>query len=540
MPYTILLKRNATPGAVPTPASLSLGELALNTGDGLLYYLDGSGSYSGTVRAINADSASYAATASFLFGSILSASFATTAAFALNGGTGGSGGLSPTGTFTGSFTGAFQGTASFALNANTASFVNLARSASWVETSGSTQQFVFLNGRHLSGSSLLFVSGGGVVASGSRFIVSHSVARFLDVIELQQVEYSFPTGSDVTVGKVLTVVSGSNILATRTGWTVGSGTTSPSIFSQSIDNNQLTRWTTGIAQVAGQSYHVQFDNTQSVAGFIMDTQNSANDFPLVFALSSSIDSGSTWTPRGTFSGSSFVERTFFPFDATNILFRIVQPNGSLFWSIHEFNVYSARTAFQLGWRDVSGSVPLTSSYALQAGTASVSRTAITASYALLALSASYAPGAPSVSASYAETASFAISASWAPGGTGAALAVDDENVPVLASATKLNFTGAGVTATASGSTVNITVPGAGGLSRGLIFEETPSLSANQIHTGSISGFGKSFILFSVNVNTHSRVRLYSSQSYQIADLGRAIGTDPTSSEPGIIVDLVLS
>ena len=40
MANTIQIKRSATPGAVP--ASLAVGELALNRADGELYYLDAS------------------------------------------------------------------------------------------------------------------------------------------------------------------------------------------------------------------------------------------------------------------------------------------------------------------------------------------------------------------------------------------------------------------------------------------------------------------------------------------------------------------
>jgi hypothetical protein len=316
MPYTILLKRNSTPGVAPTPASLSLGELALNTGDGLLYYLDGSGSYSGTIRAINADTASFAATA----------------AFALNGGGSGSGGTQEVSGVIGRF-GIFSGS----------TFIT-----------GSTRLFV--------SNSLVQVSGGFGV-SGNLFI---------------------------------------------------SGTST---------------------QINGLTY--------------------------------------VWPPAFGISGT------------------VLSQNGS----------------GQLAWVTIN------------------------------------AP--PSVSASYAETASYAftaVSASWAPGGSGTPIAVDDEDVLITAAVTKFNFTGAGVSVTLSGSsTVDVTIPGsAGSLSRAQVSVETPTLTNNEIYTGSIGSFGKSFILFSVNVNTHSRVRLYSSQSFQIADRGRAIGVDPTGSEPGIIVDLVLS
>lgn len=617
MPYTILLKRNATPGVVPTPASLSLGELAINTGDGLLYYLDGSGSYSGTVRAINADTASYAVTAAFAmnggggggtqevsgvigrFGIFSGSTFITgssrlyvsnsvaqaSGGFGISGnlfisgtqisvngvtytwpttndasgtvltnnGAGGlawtfvsgsGGGASPTGTFTGSFTGAFQGTASAAQNSATSSLTTLARSSSWVDTSGSTNQFIFLNGRQLSGSNSLFRSGSAIVSVGTDFVASHSIARFFDVVELAQIQYSFPDG-DFSSGKVLTIVSGTNIFANRSGWTAGSGTTNPGIFSGSTDGDSLTRWSTEAGQANSQSFHVQFTTTESVAGFILDTQNSINDFPLVYALSSSVDSGSTWTPRGVFSGSAVNTQTFYPFRATNLLFRIVQPRTGFFWSIHEFNVYTARQAYQLGWRDASGSgaslsiasqssTVVTSPSVLNFfGNVQVSQSAGTASI-FLPVSTSLA--SRSLSSSFADQA---LSASWAPGSSGGQIEVRDEGVVVSSNANVINFIGTGVSASLSASVVNIDVGGGSSTARSIISVQTPSLAPNQIVTGTL-GIGRSFLLFSVNVNTDSRVRLYSSRSYLETDLTRTIGVDPTVAEPGIIVDLVLS
>src|SRR3954471_3045690 len=40
MPQTIQFRRSATPGAVPNPAALADGEIALNIADGKIFYLD--------------------------------------------------------------------------------------------------------------------------------------------------------------------------------------------------------------------------------------------------------------------------------------------------------------------------------------------------------------------------------------------------------------------------------------------------------------------------------------------------------------------
>lgn len=97
MAVKIELKRSAVPGKVPTTSSLALGEVAINTYDGKLYFkkevsgvqsiveLTGaSGSFTSASYALTS---SFAATASYFSGSIsnaISASFAATASFTPN------------------------------------------------------------------------------------------------------------------------------------------------------------------------------------------------------------------------------------------------------------------------------------------------------------------------------------------------------------------------------------------------------------------------------------------------------------------------
>lgn len=103
MTSSIFIKKSTVSGTVPTMAEITSSELALNLGDGGLFYLNATSSLVELVR-------------------VGSASFAETASFALNAGGGGT----TTGSFTGSFTGGFLGTASWADDVI---------SASWSETS---------------------------------------------------------------------------------------------------------------------------------------------------------------------------------------------------------------------------------------------------------------------------------------------------------------------------------------------------------------------------------------------------------------------
>jgi len=59
MANTIILKRSATPGKVPTTAQLALGEIAINTYDGLIFIKKDNGTPSiaqiGGVTSVNSE-----------------------------------------------------------------------------------------------------------------------------------------------------------------------------------------------------------------------------------------------------------------------------------------------------------------------------------------------------------------------------------------------------------------------------------------------------------------------------------------------------
>lgn len=106
------------------------------------------------------------------------------------------------------------------------------------------------------------------------------------------------------------------------------------------------------------------------------------------------------------------------------------------------------------------------------------------------------------------------------GGGGTALEIQDENVPVTASVGVLNFTGAGVTAAVSGGVVNVTIPGGGGGSALEVRDEGISLTT----TASILNFvgpGVTATLSGSVVNVEF--------SGSVSSLGRGIATVTTPS-----------
>lgn len=127
-------------------------------------------------------------------------------------------------------------------------------------------------------------------------------------------------------------------LITRSLWTSGSGTTNPSTFGNSIDGNASTRWDTNGSQAIGQTYTVNFNQLLRLNRFVMDTTNSANDYPTAVAVSSSLD-GTNWTPIGT-ATCAVITTYDFPqiINATHLRLTLSTVRTANYWSIHEFNI----------------------------------------------------------------------------------------------------------------------------------------------------------------------------------------------------------
>ena len=179
-------------------------------------------------------------------------------------------------------------------------------------------------------------------------------------------------------------------------------------------------------------------------------------------------------------------------------------------SSYAFTASSAISAFTAS-SAVSSSLSVSASYAFTASSAISSSYAFTASSAISAFTASSARSASlSISASYAFTASSAISSSYAftassaisaftassavsssyaltasflLGGASSAITVADEGT-AQGTATFLNFTGAGVTATVSANTASINIPGGAGAA--FPFSGSAQITGSLGVTGSVS------------------------------------------------------
>ena len=118
---------------------------------------------------------------------------------------------------------------------------------------------------------------------------------------------------------------------------------------------------------------------------------------------------------------------------------------------------------------------------------------------------------------------------------GTSIAVKDEGITVSSSATSLNFVGSGVSATASGSEVTVTIGGTGGgTGRQTMNITTASLTDGSTQNGS-APMAAAYRIYSITVDRACRIRLYPNGTYRTADAGRAIGTDPTGDH-GVMLD----
>jgi len=319
------LRRSAVPGRIPTTSSLDFGEIALNTYDGLAF-MKKSGSSGEQIVTL---------------------------------GTGTSGSF--TGSFSGSFTGSLLGTASWAQNAVTSSYILQAVSASFATTAANAVTSSYI----LNAVSASFASTASYVlnAVSSSFAATASIAT----------SASFAS----------TASSADNFLVRGT-------LTAQTIVAQTITSS--TEFITG---------------STKFGSLITDTHQFTGSVSITGSLTV-VGAGITGSLFGTSSWAQNAVTSSYILQAVSASFATSAANATT--ASYVLNAVSASFA----------------STAANATTASYVVTAQTASYVLNAVSASFATTAANattasyvlqaVSASFASTASIATSASYAANG----------------------------------------------------------------------------------------------------------------------------
>ncbi len=135
--------------------------------------------------------------------------------------------------------------------------------------------------------------------------------------------------------------AGTPVALARAGWTPSASTSGTDAPANALDGNAATRWSTGAAQAAGQSFEVNMGSPQTFDEVTIDAGPSTGDYPSGYTVSVSTN-GSNWTQVAAGTGSAqLVTVTFPPQTAQYVQVVLTQGNATgNWWSIAELNVWA--------------------------------------------------------------------------------------------------------------------------------------------------------------------------------------------------------
>ncbi len=107
-----------------------------------------------------------------------------------------------------------------------------------------------------------------------------------------------------------------------------------------VDGDDTTRWSSNKPQAPGMWFQIELPAATEVAGLVLDSSKSGNDYPRGYKVELSND-GSAWEkPVLQGEGNNAVTELIFPKPAKTKFIRITQTGEAkgTFWSIHELEV----------------------------------------------------------------------------------------------------------------------------------------------------------------------------------------------------------
>jgi len=126
----------------------------------------------------------------------------------------------------------------------------------------------------------------------------------------------------------------------RSGWTAtASSNGNADQPFKALDGDYSTRWSTGIAQAAGQYFQVDMKSPKTFSKIALDSTGDDNDYPRTYQVYVSND-GATWgNPIASGNGSGLTNITFSAQSSQYI--KVVQTGSDpkSWWSIREVYVY---------------------------------------------------------------------------------------------------------------------------------------------------------------------------------------------------------
>lgn len=122
-------------------------------------------------------------------------------------------------------------------------------------------------------------------------------------------------------------------------WVATSSTTGGDQPGNALDGDFTTRWSTDTSQVSGQWFQVDFGTSCTFNKLVLNSVNSANDYPRGYSVSVSPDGVNWGSPIATGAGTYNITTISLPAQTARYV-RITQTGSTsgTFWSIDEFNV----------------------------------------------------------------------------------------------------------------------------------------------------------------------------------------------------------
>ena len=126
-------------------------------------------------------------------------------------------------------------------------------------------------------------------------------------------------------------------LANRSEWKLSASTDKD--LARAVDGDGSTRWTTGKFQTPGQWFQIDLPTATEVAGIVLDSARSGNDYPRGYSLEISND-GKAWETLEKGKGDSSITEILFKKPVKTNHIRITQTGEVMgkFWSIHEVDL----------------------------------------------------------------------------------------------------------------------------------------------------------------------------------------------------------
>jgi len=217
-----------------------------------------------------------------------------------------------------------SGTAPAAPNDVTATPANAAVALAWLASPGATGYSVSASTNGTTYTTLATnLAGTGFTSTG----LTNGLAYFFTV-----------TAENAAGGSHSAAVIATPGTLNRLVWVATSSTTGGDVPGNALDGNLSTRWSTDTGQVSGQWFEVDLGSPSTFNGLILNSINSANDYPRGYQVTVSNDGVNWGSPVATGAGTPNITTITFATQTARYI-RITQTGSTgNYWSIDEFNI----------------------------------------------------------------------------------------------------------------------------------------------------------------------------------------------------------